>query len=294
MSKLVRWPNDYTEIEHRAQSFDGPYSLTATVVITYYQDIDLLGGLLSSLARQTYPPSLYDVVIVDDGSPTPLALATVAEYLHTPVRIIRLTHQAYQISTMRNIGMRQSTADVILCVDQDILCPPCWLEAHLKWHHAANQIATFGLRRFVNRVASMDATPDFIAAALEGPDIPSASTGFHPGDKRAVEVESLKSNPYPFNCFHGCNVSFRRQEALAVGGFSEKFNGGFGYEDIEFGARLFARGNQIAYVPDSLVVHQENYSFTTGQRTSGAARNLLLLYESIPELRDYRKLVRDK
>src|SRR5678809_217492 len=49
-------------------------SRTVSVVIPAYDCQDKLDLTLASLTAQTYPADLLDVVVVDDGSPQPLAL----------------------------------------------------------------------------------------------------------------------------------------------------------------------------------------------------------------------------
>ena len=98
----------------------------------------------------------------------------------------------------------------------------------------------------------------------------------------------IKRHPYPFNCFHGCNIAFRRQDALAVGMFDEQFDGRFGYEDIEFGGRLWQMGCFIAYLPNATVCHLENGSAPTSLRSDTTDQNRNLLYAHWPELKRFR------
>ena len=46
--------------------------LPASVVVTYYEAPEALDLTLAALEGQTYPRELFEVVIVDDGSRTPL------------------------------------------------------------------------------------------------------------------------------------------------------------------------------------------------------------------------------
>ncbi len=92
----------------------------------------------------------------------------------------------------------------------------------------------------------------------------------------------------PFNCFHGCNVAFRKLDAEAVGLFDPTFDGYWGYEDIEFGYRLYKSGVKLAYNAEGIVYHQENDVLAISDRLNGRQRNLKIACDKIPGFRDFR------
>ncbi|MBI2863744.1 MAG: glycosyltransferase [Chloroflexi bacterium] len=280
--------NDYSHIERLADEFSGPFSRPVTIVVLYHDGGKLVGSLLHSLDQQTYPKSLMEIIVVDDGSTPPFLTGQLPERVAGVLQIVRLEHRGYRLSTMRNEGISRAGGEIVLCVDQDIICPPWWIASHLRWFHVSNSVATFGLRKFVDTAAFPDAGPIDYSSCSEGPEIASSSNDFCLGDKRWREVAFIKAHPFPANCYHGCNIAFDRSQAIGVGMFDEAFNGFFGYEDIEFGHRLWQSGVFMVYEPAATVIHQENISFTTEYRRSNKPINRRRLYDRVPGLEQFR------
>jgi hypothetical protein len=62
--------------------------------------------------------------------------------------------------------------------------------------------------------------------------------------------------PAPWLCFVNRNVSFRRADAITVGGFDEGFTR-WGVDDIELGLRLHQAGARYHYREEARVFHLE-------------------------------------
>lgn len=96
--------------------------LRFSVVIPVYNDWKPLEQCLESLARQTNAPS-FEVIVVDDGSAedTPDFIRKwTSSY---PLTFLRQSHTG--ISTARNLGISNSSAEILLFVDAD-----CRVEAN--------------------------------------------------------------------------------------------------------------------------------------------------------------------
>jgi GT2 family glycosyltransferase len=91
-----------------------------------------------------------------------------------------------------------------------------------------------------------------------------------------------------YNWFYGCNVAVSRAAAIEVGGFDEAFNGAWGYQDIEFGYRLFSIGTFLVAEQRALALHQENGGLPAQQRQRDGEINRRKLYGKSPELALYR------
>jgi glycosyltransferase involved in cell wall biosynthesis len=87
-----------------------------SVVIPVYNDWKPLEQCLESLARQTNAPG-FEIIVIDDGS------AEVApDFIHKwtssyPLTLLRQSHTG--ISAARNLGIRNSSAEILLFVDAD-------------------------------------------------------------------------------------------------------------------------------------------------------------------------------
>jgi GT2 family glycosyltransferase len=108
-------------------------------------------------------------------------------------------------------------------------------------------------------------------------------------DKRIPELTQLRSHPFPSNCFHGGNVAYWRDDALDIGLWDEGFNGNYGYEDIEFGQRLFENGTKLVFENGATAYHQENNFVSPYERQKGLSINRIKLYERYPALARFRK-----
>jgi hypothetical protein len=53
-------------------------------------------------------------------------------------------------------------------------------------------------------------------------------------------------------------VAYWRDNALDIRLWDEDFNGNYGYEDIEFGQRLFERGTGIVFENGATAYHHTN------------------------------------
>lgn len=110
-----------------AGSSDAPL---ACVVVPTHARPERLARLLDSLAAQSLDPALFEVVVIDDGSPperTPHVPAGSAN-----VRLIRQPRQGP--AAARNRGARVAAAPLLLFVDDDCTVDRHWIEAFVAAH----------------------------------------------------------------------------------------------------------------------------------------------------------------
>jgi GT2 family glycosyltransferase len=222
------------------------------------RDARWLARGVEALLRQ---PEIGRVVVVDDGSPTPLpALPPVVELLRSP--------RNAGPAAARNLGIERALALGAWCVlftDHDCVCQPGWAKALLSGL-AAGHVAASGVTRSLGRTL-LDRYHDF-AGALNG-------RWALPGRKELIYGPS-------------CNLAVRT-EALTVVRFDERFPSAAG-EDFDFCHRLRRLGT-VGFVPAAVVRHDFGYTgtlvglgrFLRQVRRYGAAD--ALLWEKHPELR---------
>ena len=227
MIKIVSPPhsNDYSHLEKGLKSLSPNYKKTVSVVIPFYKGSDILRKTLVSLSVQTYTKDLYEVIVVEDGSPKETKSLIDDIKTQISVRRIRQSRQGYRLASARNLAIRNAAGEIIVLIDFDIVCPPTFIESHLKWFHISNKIATFGIRKFVdlNHVSPDEISLLWIKGLKIFQEIPSSSNKYRIYDKRIPEIKYIKKHPHPYNCFHGCNVAFQRQQAINVGLFDKNF-----------------------------------------------------------------------
>jgi glycosyltransferase involved in cell wall biosynthesis len=279
--------NDWTAV---CRSKDPAPFIGVSVVIPFRGGLEHLRRTLVSLTQQCYPTDLFEILVVEDGGRESCA-ALVGE-LGCQVRIQRLRQESrgLAMASARNLGVLAATGEVILSLDFDILAPPGLVSAHASWHEQHPKLCVIGHREFVDASRLSDAEVRTWTAVPRLSRIRSVSnTGRGVEDKRLPELANLSEHPYPGHCVHGCNVSYRREQALAIGLWDTRYDGWFGYEDIDFGHRLWLAGNYIVYDPRCGVFHGENDVVGTSQRRHGRAVNYARLVTRFPELAAYRR-----
>ncbi len=207
--------------------------MSIAVVVPSYDRPDKLRGCLSALAALDPAPD--EIVVVDDGSPRPLA--PVCAEFGPQVRCIRQENAGP--AAARNRGVRASRARFIALTDDDCRPAPDWLGALVAAHRRDPDALLGG--RVVNRL-----TEDVFAAA---------SQSLHDYLYAAGGAEEGRAEFFTTN-----NAAFARDTFLALGGFDQSFPRAAG-EDRDLGQRWRAAGKTLTYVPDAVIAHHHDMTF---------------------------------
>ena len=92
-----------------------------SIVISVRDNWRQLAECVDSIANQNGPPRL-EVVVIDDGSKTPLPARAAESMQHVQLRVLRQT--ALGIAAARNRGLELTTGELIVFVDSDCLLEP--------------------------------------------------------------------------------------------------------------------------------------------------------------------------
>jgi GT2 family glycosyltransferase len=221
-------------------------SLTVTVVIPAFNAQRSLDLLLAALSRQSYPAELMDVVVVDDGSDPPLSLPPVRP---PRTRLVWAPDHSDRrgVASACNVGIGQSTGDIVLRLDADMVPYPEHVEAHARWHHAVAYAVTLGSKRFVDDDADWP-TPSELGdtVAIDTLFDPDLTEPHHYVEKIIRDSNGLRAADHlGFLAHVGATVAMRRTLLASVGGFDEGLLRG---EDTELGYRLAQAG--AVFVPE--------------------------------------------
>lgn len=195
-----------------------------SVVVCAYNAGDTIADCLTSLARLTYPN--YEVIVINDGSKDDTA-ALVAE--HPWVRLISIANGG--LSAARNLGLREATGTIVAYTDADVRVDPGWL--------------TYLVQPFLTSDVVGSGGPNLVP-----PDDPfmAQCVALAPGAPTHVLLDDRIAEHVP-----GCNMAFRRDALLAIGGFNPIYlRAG---DDVDACWRLQARGGRIGFAPAALVWH---------------------------------------
>lgn len=201
-----------------------------SVVICTYNRKDLLRECLTSLFDQTYPKDDYEIIVVDDGS-TDGTEGVLRELAQSSSPVLRYFRQDNQGSaSARNLGIGKARGEIIASIDDDCVATETWIE---------NAVPFFADEKTVG---------------VQGQTLPAEPVRLHffpPRFSYTIEVTKEVPN-HPT-----CNVFYRRQAILDVGGFNEKFKM-TGAEDADLAFRIEERG-QVVFSPEALVYHAVFY-----------------------------------
>ena len=228
-------------------------SRPVSVVIPYYEAPEALALTLAGLQRQTYPQELFDVIVVDDGSSTPLRLDAPAPLR---VQVIHQSDQGFGAARARNNGARAASGEILVFLDCDMVPEAGWLRAHARWHHAACDVLTLGFRKHVDAdgitAEAVRTRPGSLGELFAGRQAEEPQWI----ESRMARTDLLTSGDEDiFRAVTSGNLGVSVDFFAAAGGFDESFNQ-WGAEDQEFGYRAFALGAVLVPDRDAVCWHQ--------------------------------------
>lgn len=182
---------------------------SVSVVIAARNEEKNIGNLLSELVNQTYPKSLFEIIIVNDDSAdrTGEIIDTFVEHHNHVKHIHSIPGKETNLTAKKNAlnqGIQQSRGEIILSTDADCHVKPTWIETMVSYF-AENVGMVIGFSQpgdknynysFFEGLQAVDFLS--LMAAAQG----SSNLGF-----------PLAAS--------GQNIAYRRQAFEAVGGFDK-------------------------------------------------------------------------
>jgi glycosyltransferase involved in cell wall biosynthesis len=230
--------------------------LPLSVVVPYYQRSQELILTLAGLDQQTYPAHLFEVIVVDDGSPTdPPRLPPDLTFSLT---VLRQEDMGYGLARARNYGAREAQGDLLVFLDCDMIPERQHLEAHARWHHLAKGLVTLGFRRHTDFAG---VTRDQVASAVAYGTMDELVSGRRVSWPEWIEEYLIMTDDLlgPFDHLYavmsGGNLGIDRTLYLEAGGTDESFTR-WGGEDNEFAYRALQLGAVVVPERAALAWHQ--------------------------------------
>jgi glycosyltransferase involved in cell wall biosynthesis len=228
-----------------------------SVVICSYNRRSLLRECLTSLFAQTYSKEDYEIIVVDDGSTdgTDAVLQEMASRPGPPLRYFAQENKGS--ATARNLGIAHAGGEIIASIDDDCVATETWID---------NAIPYFA---------------DDDVVGVQGQTLPVEPVHLHlfpPRFSYTMQITHATWNRQT------CNVFYRRQAIMDVGGFNEDY-GMTGAEDADLAFRIEEKG-KIVFAAEALVHHAVFYD-TLAERLRFMKRYQYepILFRDYPHLR---------
>ena len=207
-----------------------------SVIIPTFNRADEICGALEALGRLNPPPGGLEVVVVDDGSLSPLDCLMEP---HRPRLAIQLHRQSNAGPAARNQGARLARGEFLAFLDDDCQPEPDWLCAlDQVFQQQPNALlggrVVNGLRENVYSVTS----------------------------QMIVDLVYRQFNPTPKTATFFCSNNFAMpvRRFLELGGFDDQNFRLAGGEDRDFCARWRQREWRLRYVEDAVIRHYHRMS----------------------------------
>lgn len=217
-----------------------------SVVVCSYNGARTIRDCLEGLSKLDYPD--YEVIVVNDGSTD--NTADIAQKY--PFKLISTPNSG--LSSARNRGLAAATGEIVAYTDDDARPDPHWLQ-----YLAATFLKT-------------------THAGIGGPNIAPLDDGEiaecvanAPGGPIHVLISDTEAEHIP-----GCNMAFRREALLAVGGFDAQYR--TAGDDVDLCWRIQEKGWTLGFSPAAMVWHHRRnsiFDYWKQQQGYGKAEALL-------------------
>lgn len=251
-----------------------PSPATVSVIIPTYNRKDMLRETLDSLTEQTYPSSNFEVILVDDGSTDGTAeIAT--DVFPFALRYVWQSNQGD--AEARNLGARQSQADYLVFLDDDILVEPGYLTHLIHAHGDCQKKIIVGTCHLW-----LEETKPFAQTLPASPASDDNNT-----------ITEL-----PFRDIFSNNMSLQREAYFKIGMMQGlDFPGSSMWCDLDFAYRAYQQGFAFGCSTKAVCWHRDYAARTLDtrkKRARTAAYRAVGLFQRYPELLAHIPMFYDK
>lgn len=244
-----------------------------SALIPTYNRSELLSRTLPTLFQQSCSPDAYEVIVVVDGATD--GTAEVLGKLHPACGFQILEQPNRGQAAARNVALRAARGDLVLFLDDDLLCDPDLIAEHIAAHRSREDQVVFG--------------PIYVS-----PESPPTLAARWTRSRTNAWFERLhrEGASWPLDAKVVANSSVGRKILLGFGGFDEDLFRAL--EDLELGLRLWRAGVRFRFHPTALTYEfytRSNRDFIHGNGTF-YGRNGVRLARKYPSMRRYGELAR--
>ena len=251
--------------------------IEVSVIIPTYNRQDSLLRLLDSLAHQTFETSKFEVIVIDDGSPSGSRGDNHEKF---PFHYEYLWQENQGATIARNNGALKSQGQILVFIDDDVTISARVLEALTEACIKDPKIIALGWLDTCN--TKDESTFTKVAISLDNRDL------------NRFKVADGTEN------FIECNtqlIAIRRREFFELGLFQDPTGGWPNWDDVDLGYRAHLAGFQFIRVGEAKGKHWDNSLSdmeSTSQRWFQASKSAVQLFKKYPELQSSIRMYEDK
>ncbi len=198
-----------------------------SVIVAVYNGEDTIGRCIESLLEQDYPPDKFEVIVVENGSSDNTAQVASAY----PIKFIQSPYKGKQPAL--NLGIEQSTADIIAMTDADCIAEKDWLKYLVEPYRDPEIGGVGGIIQSYN-YSGRNIIEQF-------------SADYNP----LVNYVSGKNEFLPH--LYGANCSYRRELLNQIGNYDTRLPIS---DDVDTCWRLqLVTGKKVVYAPEAVINH---------------------------------------
>lgn len=236
--------------------------MTVTLIISTYNRPDALRLCLLSVFNQTVMPD--EVLIGDDGSREDTKLLIDSLRPLCPVSLKHIWHEdkGFRLAMMRNKCVATAIGDYIIEIDGDVILHHDFVKDHVSFAKCGYYIK--GGRTNIGRkltdklcLKGVLRPLNFLTRGIES----KPENALHlPAIARLISSHYRKNRETAL----GCNMSFFKDDFIAINGYDEFFEG-WGGEDGDIGSRFQAYGLKKCHLKFAGIIfhlwHEDKYMY---------------------------------
>jgi len=214
-----------------------------SIIIPNHNGEKVIKECLESVCALKYPD--FEIIVVDDSSGD--ASISIINKFSPRVRLVEnLKNRGFPKTVNR--GIRESKGEIVVLLNMDTVVKEGWLSGLVDTLLSDKKIAIVG---------SKVLAPDGKTIQHAGGVVNSNGLTVHIGRGEIERGQYNQQREVNYVC--GASMGFRRALLDEIGPLDEGFTPLY-YEDVDLALRARRRGYKVCYVPQSTLIHKENYS----------------------------------
>jgi glycosyltransferase involved in cell wall biosynthesis len=233
------WLRNYLSYDHRINFITTSLGdvKQCSVVIPIFNRSQQLALLLERLVRQTVNKEFYEIIVVDDGSSENIlkVIKDVQNLNSSRPKIKYVRQNNSGAAVARNTGVKNSSGEIILFIDSDVVPDEFWIESHLQVHAQFPEVSSVVGGQWVSeKVASIF-------------DKNRNNYSYNKFTKIYSTSLIITNNLFvDIGAFDTANMSIKKNIFLLLGGLDPDQ---IRHHDVEFAFRLQSAGMLAALAP---------------------------------------------